>query len=1254
MKTADPGERAADREGVPDNGGVRYRLLGPTRALRADGTPYAVGGSRLRALLTVLALRPGRTVPAATLVDEVWDGDTPSDAAGALQALVSRLRRALGAGTVVADSGGYRLCADRDDVDLYRFERLTAEGIRALDDGAAERAAELLDEALGLWHGPALTDLPDRRSEAARWEARRLGARRARLTAALALGRAEEALPELAALCDDHPIDELLQALRIRALRAVGRTAEALSAYDEVRRDLATRLGMDPGPELRTLHKELLNPDVYANEDGTWGRGRAGPRTARPARPDDGSHPADAAPGGDDGSPGSTGATALDPHGAGPAGPGPAGAAVEPGAASAPYGAQTGPVSVPDGAGHAGPGSARLGGAGGPTRDASGSVGAPVEPASFGGGAASAPYGAQTGPVPVPDGAAHAAPAGAGPGSPLPGNLRARINSFVGREADMADLREDLRDARLVTLFGAGGAGKTRLSQEVAAGGGGGAWPDGVWLAELAPVDDPATVPEAVLVALGARETVLRGAGAESLRAVDPGANDPLVRLVEHCSRRRMLLLLDNCEHVVDAAARLVEELLARCPGVTVLATSREPLGVPGEVVRPVGPLPEPMALRLLADRGAAARPGFRTDEDPGAADEICRRLDGLPLAIELAAARLRMLTPRQIADRLDDRFRLLTGGSRTVLPRQQTLRAVVDWSWDLLDPAERTALGALSVFAGGCDLAAAEALCGPDALELLGSLVDKSLVIAAPAPDGEMRYRLLETVLEYAGERLDESGEGPAAERRHLVHFRELARRADLKLRGPEQVHSIARITLEYENMRTALRRAVADRDEQEALCLVHSLAFYWQIRDLRSDARHWSSAAAELGPDPFAAPVVPAPPVYDQCTDAPPPMAPDVLMEARRGVRLIHLASMNHEFDEWTTPEAMERLRRISEVYEPGLPQICRTPGSLWFFAVMITGQAGRLRELIDARVRACRDFGYEWELASALQVRANILANRTEWVGDAGRDADESLEIFTRLGDAWGAAEALSARAEAHERNGEFARATEDFLAAIETTRLLGVESQVALLRTRLAGVMMETGEGDEAEAVLREILRESRRDYEAEPAARIYLAIRLGRTGRSAEGRHELGQLREEFKHSNLRIFEGFVFGLLGWLENLDTQYGAGLDWSRRALELSNDAMSRIVAPQMSAVHLLTAGWALAGLGGPERVRDGARLIGAYEAHLPRGHYRASHERENREAAEAAVRAGGLDGAAYEEALAEGRALTLDEAFALAGV
>ncbi|WTA63989.1 BTAD domain-containing putative transcriptional regulator [Streptomyces niveus] len=1138
------GERSADRMVVPDNGGVRYRLLGPTRALRSDGTPYAVGGARLRALLTALAMRPGRTVRTATLVDAVWDGDVPADAPGALQALVSRLRRALGAGTVVSDGGGYRLCAEPDDVDLFRFERLTAEGTRALDGGSPDLAAGLLDEALGLWDGPALSDLPHHRAESARWESRRLGARRARLTAALALGHAEEALPELAALCDEHPIDELLQALRIRALRAAGRPAEALSAYEDVRRDLSTRLGMDPGPELRTLYKELLNPDENTPR----------PRPAPPAPPN----------------------------------------GTAPGAAGLP---------APAGDDHP----------------------------------------ADTGP-----------PGGTAAGALPPGNLPARITSFVGRESDLADLRGDLRDARLVTLLGAGGAGKTRLSQEVAAGGGSEGWVDGVWLAELAPVDDPETVPEAVLVALGARETVLRGAGAEGLRAVDPGAADPLVRLVEHCSRRRMLLLLDNCEHVVAAAARLVGELLARCPGVTVLATSREPLGVPGEVLRPVGPLPEPMALRLLADRGAAARPGFRTEDDPAAAEEICRRLDGLPLAIELAAARLRMLTPRQIADRLDDRFRLLTGGSRTVLPRQQTLRAVVDWSWDLLDSAERAALGDLSVFAGGCDLAAAEAVLGPDALELLGSLVDKSLVVASPAPDGAMRYRLLETVLEYAAQRLDESGGRAAAERRHLVHFRELIRLADPKLRGPEQLHWITRVTVEYENLRTALRHAVAEGDEHEALCLVHSLAWYWQIRDLRAEARHWSRAAAELGPDPFDPPVTPAPPLYERCTDAPPPMAPEQLLEARRGARLINLANMNHEFDMWTTSVAKDWLLRVGEVYRPGLPQTCRTPGSYWFFTVMLSGEPGRLRTLIDATVQACRDFGYEWELAAALYLRANVLANRSEWAGDAGRDADESLEIFTRLGDAWGAAEALSARAEAFERNGDFERAAADFHAAIDNARMLGADSQVALLHTRLAGVMTERGDLEEAEAMLRGLLaRNSQRDYEAEPAARIYLALLLGRRGRVAEAREQLDRLSEDFAHSNLALFAGFVFGLIGWLENLEGRYAEGLDRSREALAHARDPMSRMVAPQMAAVHLLIAGWSLAGLGGAERVRDGARLLAAYETHLPRGHYRTMQERECQEAAEAAVHAGGLTGADYDQALAEGRALTLDEAYTVAG-
>ncbi|MER5669099.1 AfsR/SARP family transcriptional regulator, partial [Streptomyces mirabilis] len=424
---------------------VRYRILGTTQALRPDGTPVVLGGARLRALLTVLALRPGRTVPAAVLVDEVWDGDPPADAPGALQALVGRLRRALGPQAVDSGDGGYRLAAGADDIDLHRFERLAGEGVRALADGDPTKAAEALDDALALWRGPALADLPDRAAESARWETRRLDVRRARFAAALALGHAEQSLPELTALCDLHPLDEPLHVLRLRALRDAGRPAEALAAYESVRELLADRLGSDPGPELRALHEELLSPA----DDG----GRAHARRPRPRSAD------------------------LTENRAAPAERG---------------------------------------------RSA----------------------------------------------SPPPGNLRARLTSFVGRAADIDTIREDLAAARLVTLLGPGGAGKTRLSQEAAETVADTA-PDGVWLAELAPVDDPKAVPEAVLTAVGARETVLRGAGAEEMRAAADRHDDPLQRLAEYCAKRRMLIVLDNCEHVVDAAARLVEELLERCPGLT-------------------------------------------------------------------------------------------------------------------------------------------------------------------------------------------------------------------------------------------------------------------------------------------------------------------------------------------------------------------------------------------------------------------------------------------------------------------------------------------------------------------------------------------------------------------------------------------------------------------------------------------------------------------------------------------------------------
>ncbi|MEU0024256.1 BTAD domain-containing putative transcriptional regulator [Streptomyces sp. NPDC006335] len=1125
---------------------VRYRILGTTQAIRPDGTTVPVGGARLRALLTVLALRPGRTVPVSLLVDEVWDGDPPADATGAVQALVGRLRRALGADAVASVDGGYRLAAAPDDVDLHRFERLTGDGARALADGDPAKAAVALDDALALWRGPALADLPDRTPEATRAETRRLDALRARHTAALALGQADQCLPELTALCDTHPLDEPLQALRLRALRDTGRTAEALAAYESVRQLLADRLGADPGPELRALHGELLRP-----EPSREARGTRGPAAGEAVRGADGGARED----------------------------GPAVRAPSPEGASA----------------HT------------------------------------------TAPSP-------------------PGNLRARLTSFVGRETDIEAIRGDLAAARLVTLLGPGGAGKTRLSQE-AAEAAGGEVRDGVWLAELAPVDDPDAVPEAVLTAVGARETVLYGAGAEAMRAAGgERPDDPVERLAEHCGRRRMLLILDNCEHVVDAAARLAETLLERCPGLTVLATSREPLGVPGELLRPVEPLPEPVALRLLAERGAAARPGFRVDADEetaAACAEICRRLDGLPLGIELAAARLRMLTPRQIADRLDDRFRLLTSGSRTVLPRQQTLRAVVDWSWDLLDEEERDVLRRLSVFAGGCDLAAAEAVCGPAALDALGSLVDKSLVVAAPSGDGEMRYRLLETVGEYAGERLDETAGARAdAERAHLTHYRELARATDPLLRGPDQLAAIGRLEREYENLRTALRRAVAARDEQEGLCLVLSLAWYWQMRDLRIEARNWSREVQALGPDPFTEPVRPAAPVWERCTDTPPPWTGEVLEEARRGAHLVHLACMDTELDAWQNQHAQAKLRSIAATYEPGMAQTCRMPGSLWFFAIMLTGDMDRLRDVIKATVDTCRATpGYEWELAAALQWRANLLANRSDWAGDAIQDAEEAMEIYERLGDLWGSAEALSARAEAHERKGKWQAAAADYERAIERAEQLGARAQRSVLNARLGSALLETGEAERGELLLREVIadQEGARN-EAMPAARMFLAGRLGLTGRIPEAREQLRLLRQQFGIAHFVIFDAFILGSEAWLEAMDGCHDECLRLTRRALEKSEDPLALTIAPHMRTMYLHTAGLALAAVDGGARARDGARCLRAGDALLPADHAPTTVERTVRSTAERNLRAV-LGDAAYESAYAEGDGLSPKEAAAL---
>ncbi|WP_046495745.1 AfsR/SARP family transcriptional regulator [Streptomyces odonnellii] len=1159
---------------------MRYLILGTTEARDEHGGGPALGGARVRALLCALALRPGRAVAVTELVDDVWDDEPPHDAPAALQALVGRLRRVLGREAIDSvPGGGYRLAAVRDDVDLYVFERLAREGAARLDAGDPGAAARTLREALALWRGPALVDLPGHgRDHAVRPEAQRLAAHKHRIEADLRRGATDTLVPELMELVAAHPYDEPFRAQFIRALWAEGRRADALAAYEDTRRAFADGLGADPGPELAALHKRM----------------RAG----------------DGLPAG-----GNLSAGTSPPPGTSPL-------------------TDTG-TSIGTGT----------------------STGADTRTRSD----IRTDTGTRTDSGTLTGTGAEAGRAGAEPR----GNLRPRLTSFVGREPELAAIRADLTHSRLVTLTGPGGSGKTRLAEESA--------PSGAWLVELAPLEAPSAVPGAVLNALGLRETQL------STHEGRPVQDDPTARLVEHLARRDTLLILDNCEHVIGAAAALAETLLTRCPGLRILATSREPLGVWGEVVRPVEPLPPDPAFRLFAERGRGVRPGFEAGEDAGAVGEICRRLDGLPLAIELAAARLRMLSPRQIADRLDDRFRLLTSGSRTVLPRQQTLRAVVDWSWDLLDERERAVLRRLSVFAGGCALPAAEFVCatddepGPDGVRhaahsrvasrdvagILGALIDKSLVVAAPSADGGMRYRLLETVGEYAAERLDEAGERGAVERRHLVHYRELARTTDPLLRGPRQRSGMAVLQREYENVRTALRRAHAAGDEQEMLCLVLSLGWFWLMLDLRAEARQWARAAALLGPDPFAAPVVPAPPIPARCTDAPPPMTPEMLQEARREVRLIEMVSMGHDSEDWTSPERRALLERVATAYRPGLPQTCRFPGTLNFVAIMLTGDTDRLRLVLDETVRTCEEFGYEWELAGALHVRANVLANRSAWAAEAGRDADRSLAIYDRLGDAWGAAEALSARGEARDKRGEYALAAEDYAAAIRHAESLGAQSQVVLLRSRLAATLFETGRGEEGERMLREVLAEDRETaHDAMPAARLFLALWLGRTGRVAEAREQLALLLEIIRSRTLLIFDGFVNGAFAHLDCMEGNWAPAVESSLKAVETSLMPLSQMIAPEMAAVHLLTVAWALGGLagedgregGGTERAGAAARLIGAYEGLLPAGHFRNSVERELLAHACEVVDAV-LDDTAATKARAEGVGLTVEEAVAL---
>jgi len=590
-----------------------------------------------------------------------------------------------------------------------------------------------------------------------------------------------------------------------------------------------------------------------------------------------------------------------------------------------------------------------------------------------------------------------------------PNNLPQQLTTFVGREREIVEVRKLLSATRLLTLCGMGGLGKTRLSLQVAADVVNG-YPDGVWFVELASLGDGRLVPQAVASVLGVKEE----------------AGRPVIEaLVRYVKDRTLLLILDNCEHLVHACAELAVQLLQAGPSVKILASSRESLRVRGETTYPVPALavPDPEqkvpldallryeAVGLFVDRAAGAQPQFRlTDRNAAAVTEICRRLDGIPLALELAAARLRSLSVENVAARLQDRFRLLGGGDRTALPRQQTLRALIDWSYDLLTEKERILFRRLAVFAGGWTLEAAEAVCAggeieeAEVLDLLTQLADKSLV-ALESETG--RYRLLETVRQYAQERLVESGEEAATRARHLAFYVGLAEEARPELVGPQQGAWLARLDLERENLLSA--HAWCGRDERAGemgLQLVTAMKQYFVRRGL-------------LG------------------------LAHGVMTDT-----LAHPGAQRRN---------AERSRALLSVGQIGHAM-------------------GRYKEALahlEESLAIAREIGDRQRAAAALQPLGLVLAGQGDLPG-ARKSFDEAIVLAQEIGNKREFAAALNNRGQLHRLEGDLEAAKPIYEQALAAVRELGDHEGVAIALLNLAMVGIGRGAVDSARTMLLETL------------------------------------------------------------------------------------------------------------------------------------------------------------------------------------
>ena len=606
---------------------------------------------------------------------------------------------------------------------------------------------------------------------------------------------------------------------------------------------------------------------------------------------------------------------------------------------------------------------------------------------------------------------------------PQPHNLPAQITSFVGRDEELRRLSNLVANSRLVTLTGAGGCGKTRLGLEAATRQLDN-FPDGVWLVDLTPLADPNRVAQTVAFTLGIRET---------------SADLIVSSIVDGLRSKRVLLLLDNCEHVLEACAQLVNALLRGCPRLTVMLTSRELLGITGETVFQVPPLAFPSqsdpgggsdilqfpAVKLFVERASAVSPEFRfTGENTPSIVQICTRLDGLPLAIELAAARMNVFSPQQLALRLSDRFRVLTAGSRSAPLHHQTLHALVDWSYELLDSNERRLFAHLAVFAGGWTLQAAETVCSESGLEvadvanLLAGLVERSLVLAERSND-EMRYRMLETLREFASERLDQTPQATTLRRRHSRYYAGLAEQLEAMMYGPQQVAALRQIELEHNNFRAVLANGSNDAESARLSARVAaSLGLFWFVGNYFTEARHWFGWILSLS-------AIDGEPAAVRC------LALDGFLAASMGE---HLGGL-HSCD-----QAVKQAEQCGDAPTRAFTYYGRCATSF------VTGDAiGTER---DARVgmQMCAAAGWPWgaALCSAWLGRSLLMQQRA---AEAVVSLRQTLEVCRTIGDPLSVALALSFYAAALGAEGDYDTAARSLGEALDLFRPIGCIAQMS---------------------------------------------------------------------------------------------------------------------------------------------------------------------------------------------------------------